>query len=163
MTEYGEFQATRRIKPPAAYVLKPDQRKIIELLLMHGITVEETKADETLEVEQYVVTKVDRSGRAFQGHQEVRLTVKEGSGREAFPSGSFVVSMRQPKAALVFYLLEPESDDGLVNWNFFDEAIQPAAVQSGAGAEASQSKTPVVYPVYRVGALPAVPRQMLRR
>jgi len=29
--------------------------------------------------------------------------------------------METPLANLIFYLLEPESDDGLVFWNFFDD------------------------------------------
>ncbi|HSE97109.1 MAG TPA: M14 family metallopeptidase, partial [Blastocatellia bacterium] len=55
MTEYGEFAATRRVRPPAAYVFRPDQRKIIDLLLNHGITVEALEKDETFDVEAYSV------------------------------------------------------------------------------------------------------------
>ena len=40
----------------------------------------------------------------------------------------------QPLARLAFYLLEPESDDGLVTWNIIEEGL--------AAGEA--------YPVYRV-------------
>ena len=32
--------------------------------------------------------------------------------------------MSQPLARLVFYLLEPESDDGVVNWNMVDEQLE---------------------------------------
>jgi len=31
--------------------------------------------------------------------------------------------MDQPLARLAFHLLEPTSDDGVVNWNFLDEWI----------------------------------------
>jgi hypothetical protein len=31
--------------------------------------------------------------------------------------------MNQPLARLAFYLLEPRSDDGLVNWNALDAAL----------------------------------------
>ena len=31
--------------------------------------------------------------------------------------------MNQPLARLAFYLLEPRSDDGLVDWNFLDAAL----------------------------------------
>lgn len=137
MTEIGEFQPTRRMAPPVAYLLKPDQRPVVDQLLRHGIVVEELKQEITLEVEQYGVTAVTQSTRAFQGHREAKLTVKASRESVTFPSGSFVVSMQQPKAALVFYLLEPESDDGLADWNFFDQAI--------GGQPASQR----MYPVYR--------------
>ena len=36
--------------------------------------------------------------------------------------------MTQPLARLAFYLLEPRSDDGLVDWNVLDEAIGDARV-----------------------------------
>jgi len=34
--------------------------------------------------------------------------------------------MNQPLARLAFYLLEPVSDDGLVNWNVLDEQLKDA-------------------------------------
>ncbi len=152
MTEYGEFQPARRIKPPAAYLLKPEQKDLIKLLQSHGIVVEATMKDEALEVEQYSIKKLDRAQRAFQGHRETRLTVSVSDAQEKFPAGSFVISMHQPKAALIFYLLEPESDDGLVNWNYLDQELDRAVKEGGSG----------VYPVYRLKSLPKLSRQIFK-
>lgn len=145
VTEYGEFQATRRIKPPAAYVLRPEHRKIAEILQTHGIVVEVSGGAASFDVERYQIREMTRSTRAFQGHRETRLKVERVEGREDFPPGSFIVSTRQPKAALAFYLLEPESDDGLANWNLFDEAAEKSHV----------------YPVYRAKREPALPRRIM--
>jgi hypothetical protein len=153
MTEYGEFQTSRRVKPAAEYILKPGQRRIVDLLLAHGIVVERTRNQEELEVERYSVTNVTRAARAFQGHRETRLSVTSTTRREVFPQGSFIVSARQAKAALVFYLLEAESDDGLVNWNYFDEELDQKRGES----------TPLVYPVYRLASPARVPREVVRR
>src|SRR5437899_507059 len=71
----------------------------------------------TFLVAQARIKEIQRSERAFQGHTETRLTVTRERGDIPLPAGSFVVPMRQPLAALAFYLLEPESDDGVVNWN----------------------------------------------
>jgi hypothetical protein len=49
-------------------------------------------------------------------------------------AGSWLVPVAQPMGVVAFYMLEPESDDGLVAWNFFDSEL-------AAGEE---------YPVYRV-------------
>jgi zinc carboxypeptidase len=149
MAEYGEFAATRRVKSPAAYVLKPDQQKAVAVLLAHGITVERFKLAQTLEVERYSVGEVSKSQRPFQGHREVRLKVVASEGKETFPEGSFVISTRQAKAALVFYLLEPESDDGLANWNFFDEEMDRAGEQK-------------VFPVYRLKQAPRAAREIVK-
>jgi len=153
MNEYGEFQPTRRIKPPAAYLLKPESANLIKVLQSHGIVVEVTSKEETFDVEKYTVTKVSHSARAFQGHKETKINVTTSEGQEKIQAGSFVVSMHQPKAALIFYLLEPESDDGLVNWNYLDKELDRAA------AEALQAN----YPVYRLKSAPHVPREILKR
>ena len=153
MAEYGEFEATRRVKPPAAYVLKPDQRKVVDLLLAHGVAVERTKKAESLDVEQFLVKSVTRSQRAFQGHKETKITGAYEPARAEFPEGSYIIPMNQPLAALIFYLLEPESDDGLVNWNVLDQELDRAEKEGGSGA----------YPVYRLKANPRVPRELLKK
>lgn len=153
MTEYGEFQPTRRIKPPGAYLLKAENADLIKLLQSHGIVVEVTTKDETFDVEKYAITKVSHAARAFQGHKETKIDVSASEGREKFPAGSFIVSMRQPKAALAFYLLEPQSDDGLVDWNYLDKELDRAA----AGT------SPADYPVYRLKSPPQAPREILRK
>lgn len=152
MTEYGEFQTTRKVKSPLGYILKPENRKLVDLLLSHGIVVESTKKETTISVEQSVIKEVIRAPRAFQGHRETKLAVTLKNAKETFPAGSFIVSTHQAKAALVFYLLDGESDDGLVNWNFLDEALD-AAMKSEAK----------VYPIYRLNALPKIARQVLRK
>ena len=59
--------------------------------------------------------------RPFQGHQELIL---EGNWQAArsftLPVGTLVVTARQPLGVLAAQLLEPTSDDGLSNWNFFE-------------------------------------------
>jgi hypothetical protein len=122
----------------------------VDTLLRHGIVVEELKRPITLEVEQYSVTGMTQSQRTFQGHRETRLNVTSSRAAFTFPPGSFVVPVRQAKAALVFYLLEPESDDGLANWNFFDEAL------------AGQPESQRFYPVYRATQPVNVPRATFR-
>ena len=42
-----------------------------------------------------------------------------------FPAGTPIISTAQPLGGLAAYLLEPESDDGLLVWNFFDRYIVP--------------------------------------
>jgi hypothetical protein len=50
-----------------------------------------------------------------------------------------VIRTSQPLAALVVYMLEPLSGEGLLYWNFFDRYLVP---QWGSGYYA--------YPVYRL-------------
>jgi hypothetical protein len=152
MTEYGEFQATRRVKPPAAYLLMPDQLDAVKLIRAHGIIVEVLRENATLNVERFIIKGVRRPERAFQGHKESRVTASTVSAKEEFAAGTYIVPMNQPKAALIFYLLEPESDDGLVNWNYFDRQIDEAAKEGGTNA----------LPILRLNTLRGLPRELLR-
>ena len=43
------------------------------------------------------------------------------------PAGTYIVRTNQPLGIVAVYLLEPQSDDGLVTWNFFDSELKPAA------------------------------------
>jgi hypothetical protein len=152
MREYGEFQTTRRVKAPAAYLLMPDQQDAVRLIRAHGIIVKVLRERATLDVERYIIREVKRPERAFQGHKESRVTASTIPAREEFAAGTYIVPMNQPKAALIFYLLEPESDDGLVNWNFFDGQIDEAAKAGGSRA----------FPVIRLNSLRGLLRKLLR-
>jgi len=125
MIDYGEFAADKTETIPAAYILTADQKAIVDKLRDHGIAVNTLQNDATLSVDAYVVDDVTHASRPFQKHNETTLKVRRESKQVTFPAGSYVVSMAQPLGRLIFYLLEPESDDGLVEWNYFDSSVSP--------------------------------------
>ena len=51
--------------------------------------------------------------------ETVFVVTRERTTIDAAP-GDFLVFMDQPLAHVAIYLLEPESDDGLVRWGWFD-------------------------------------------
>ena len=64
----------------------------------------------------------------FQGHREVKLAdVTRARRTLQAPAGSLRVSMGQRLARLIFHLLEPTSDDGVLTWNLLDEWLKEGA------------------------------------
>jgi hypothetical protein len=126
MDDYGMFAATKSVSAPRAYIFKPekDLQVVIEKLLQHGIAVEELTAPLTAEVEVFTVGSVTRAPRPFQNHREMKITGAYKKERLTFPAGTIIVRTAQPLGLLVCYLLEAESDDGLVDWNFFDAYLE---------------------------------------
>jgi hypothetical protein len=55
----------------------------------------------------------------------------ENAASETLPAGTFIIRAGQPYGLQAFYLLEPENDDGLLSWGFFE------------GLVGAQSKYPV--------------------
>jgi len=127
MLDYGQFAATRSVARPFAYLVRPDEdlRPIRDLLMRHGIVIEELTGPLRAEVEVFDVTEVRRSPRPSQGHREVRLSGQSRRETAEFPARTILVRSSQPLATLASYLLEPESDDGLVTWNVLDARLAP--------------------------------------
>ncbi len=125
MADYGTFDATEAEFVPANYFIPPGHEKAVGLLTAHGIFLEPLRRDLTAGVEEFQIDGNTQSPNAFQNHKERTLTGKWVSARRKLPQGTLVVPMNQPLARLAFYLLEPRSDDGLVDWNFLDDALGP--------------------------------------
>lgn len=141
MTDYGVFVPTERADVPFAYAIDAAATGPIATLRTHGIVVEKLTAEQTFDVEQFVINEAQHADEPFQEHHELTLTGKWKSREETFPAGTFVVRMNQPLARLAFYLLEPRSDDGLFNWNAFDELLEKVApvrkIEKAVGVEAT--------------------------
>ncbi len=126
MPDYGLFAATKSNDVPRAYLFKNEAglKTVIEKLLAHGIAIEELTEPLNTEVESFVIDAVNKAVRAFQGHAEVKLKGHAQNETITFPAGSILVRTTQPLASLIFYLLEAESDDGFVRWNFLDAYLE---------------------------------------
>jgi len=120
MTDYGVFEPTETAEVPAAYLIESDLNHIARNLMRHGIVVERLNQDTELPATEFVVREAQRADTPFQGHHELTLQGSWRTSNYPAPSGSYLVRLNQPLARLIFYLLEPRSDDGLVNWNYLD-------------------------------------------
>ena len=127
MPVYDRFTSTLDRTPPAAYVIAPRDSAVVNLLRLHGLRVDLSDSAWRARGEAYLIDSVIVASRPFQGHREVRLKGHWQRGMQALPPRSFIVSTAQPRGALAVYLLEPESDDGLATWNFFDSSIRKGA------------------------------------
>jgi hypothetical protein len=129
MPIYDRFEPVLSVQKPEAYVL-PNDTTITALLRLHGLTVKPFLPESwSGRASVFTVDSMVTSPRAFQGHHETRLTGAWGnstvsSAASADPRGYVIVSATGRFGPLAAYLLEPQSDDGLVDWNFFDAYIK---------------------------------------
>ena len=126
MTIIDRFEPTLTRPMASAYVLDATQTEAVRLLRLHGVVVQRLDAEWRTPVEVFVPDSVVAL-RAFEGHRPVRLEGRWRSDTRVLPAGSYLITTAQPLGVLVTYLLEPESDDGLVTWNVFDRVLAAGA------------------------------------
>jgi hypothetical protein len=140
MKDYGVFEATRTVTVPRGWLIpRPHVESAaftaaLDRLRWHGIQVQRVTEPTEITVQRFVIETFTRAPKPFQNHYEARLTGKHESAKLSADQGSLFIPASQPLARLAFYLLEPESDDGLVTWNLIETGLSPGAT----------------YPIYRV-------------
>ncbi len=144
VTYYGEFKDTVQSTLPRGYIIPAAQSAIADQLIKQGARVTKLEKDEKLGGEIFTVEKYDRSTRKFEGHNMASAEGKFEAATRIAKKGDYMVDLAQPLANLIFYMLEPQSDDGLLTWNFFDSYFD----QNGV------STKPVEFPIFKYFSLP---------
>jgi dipeptidyl aminopeptidase/acylaminoacyl peptidase len=116
----GDFSPTVTVSAPFCYLLPPELSLQAARLQMHGIQLETMTAAKALDVTIYTPRLIRRANFPFQGHNMVTVEANKRTEKVNIPAGTIVVRTGQPLARLITYMLEPESNDGLVTWNFLD-------------------------------------------
>lgn len=115
---FGTFSPTRTIAAPNAYIIPASQRDVLRLLDAHGVEWEPVAAPSLRgrTLRQFLISEVRRSERPFQGVNEVQVEGTYGPVADLPDETWLRVPVQQPLGRLVVSLLEPEGDDGVVNW-----------------------------------------------
>ena len=134
-----DYYPVKSVRLPYAYILSTKDPSVVELLKMHGIKIEMLAGEVRLNVERFNVGNIKSASRANQGHHINAVSGLYVNDTIVFPAGTLVIRTAQPLANVAAYLLEPQTDDGMAAWNFFDRCLIP---QWGRGYNP--------YPVYRL-------------
>src|SRR5262249_49218991 len=124
-THHARFLPTVSVPRPYAYLVTA--RHVAANLRQHGIAVEELGVPLVLDVESYVVLASEKTHspdiRTGWERFETVLSVRKERRHVHFAADTLVVRTGQRVGNLIVYLLEPESDDGLARWEFFDRDV----------------------------------------
>lgn len=141
VTQMNHFEPRILSNVPLGYYFPAEFKDVAAKLREHGITVSVVQKRERINAEVFNIAKYNRAQRPSYGdHRTVTVDGSFSVKNVNIAAGSFFVDMRQPLAWLIFYMLEPQSDDGLLYWNYFDEYL------IAKGAETK----PVDFPVYKL-------------
>ena len=138
---FNHFEPTSEATVPFGYVFPGELKDVASKLEQHGIVVKTLEHKERIAGDEFTISKYSREQKkSFGNHNVVSVQGEFKPVKRTVEAGSFYVDMRQPLAWLIFYMLEPQSDDGLLLWNYFDNYLLGKGVDKG----------PVAYPVVKL-------------
>jgi hypothetical protein len=122
MPVMASFTPTLTTTLPYAYAFDASTAKaLLPILRTHGVRVERLTAPARVTAQTFTVDSIAPHGRAETPRDLKTIT---GTWQDAksvrLPAGSYVVRAGQPYGLLALYLLEPQSEDGLAEWSFYD-------------------------------------------
>lgn len=124
VTYHARFEATQESTLPNGYIIPAAFSKLAANLIQHGVKVDTLTKSQSFKGEIFQIEKFEKAKQAFQGHAMAQADGEFVVATRKFKKGDFFINTAQPLANLIFYLLEPQSDDGLLTWNFLDEYIE---------------------------------------
>jgi hypothetical protein len=136
---YSKFEPRVSSTLPRGYFIPKSMNQIADHLKAQGVKVVELKKSKRAVGEVFIVNTLKNSKRKFEGHNMATVEGEFVSKTRTFRKGDYWIDMAQPLSNLIFYMLEPQSDDGLVTWNFFDNYFEENEV----------SKKTVEYPIFK--------------
>lgn len=119
----ANFKIKNSVTLPKGYLFSANLKEVAQKLLQHGIIVEQLSETTRLTVQAFQIEEIKSDDQIFQGHKFSNIKGSYKTVDTEFPASTYFVGMNQPLADLAAYLLEPESDGGLVRWNFFDRYL----------------------------------------
>jgi hypothetical protein len=121
---YNYFAVKNSVTKPKAYIIPQGWWKVIELLRLNKVQMNQLKKDTTIEVEVYKIEDYKTLSRQYEMHHlntDVRTSTSVQSLR--FSKGDWYIPMNQEANRFLMETLEPSAEDSYFAWNYFDAIL----------------------------------------
>lgn len=122
--EWNNFDPSLSVQKPVAYVIPKAWDKVIALLKLNNVKVNQLKAEVKLKVESYYIQDFKTVSKPYEGHY-LHSAVKFNTVEQMiqYYEGDYVVYVNQTANRYIVETLEPQATDSYFNWNFFDSIL----------------------------------------
>ncbi|RYD81079.1 MAG: hypothetical protein EOP55_00330 [Sphingobacteriales bacterium] len=121
---WNKFEPSVSIQKPVAYIIPKAWDKVITLLKLNNVKVEQLKRDVKLSVQSYYISDFKTGTRPYEGHYLHTATkVSPIEQTLQYYTGDYVVYVNQATNRYIVETLEPQATDSFFNWNFFDSIL----------------------------------------
>jgi hypothetical protein len=122
--QWNNFEPAITIEKPIAYIIPKAWSRVVELLKLNNVKVQQLKSDTKLSLEMYYISDMKTTQKPFEGHY-LHSAVKVVPKVQQINcyAGDFVVFTNQTTNRYLIETLEPQAPDSFFNWNFFDSIL----------------------------------------
>ena len=122
---YKYYNPKDSIAIPSYYLVRGQERKIIEQLVANGIAIETLKEEKKLRVKAQVVRSFDAISKPYEGHyMHPSKEIERVEQWITFRPGDVLISTKQIGGQFLHSVLQPEAEDSYFTWNYFDSYLQ---------------------------------------
>jgi hypothetical protein len=122
--QYG-VQSTITLQRPRAYWVPATKPDVIDVLRQQGVQFETIAAPRTIALDMLRLPDAHADAAPTEARTRATAGVPMRIQRQEWmPAGSIRVPTDQPLGDLAIIMLEPQSEDGLFAWGFFNEILQ---------------------------------------
>ena len=121
---WNKFEPQVTIDKPLAYVIPQAWDRVIALLKLNGVKVQQLTADADIKVDSYYISDYKTATRPFEGHYlHNNVLLRTEQQQRKFYTGDYIVYTDQPQNRYIIETLEPQATDSFFTWNFFDSIL----------------------------------------
>lgn len=122
---YKYYNPKDSIAIPSYYLVRGQERKIIEQLVANGNAIETLKEEKKLRVKAQVVRSFDAISKPYEGHyMHPSKEIERVEQWITFRPGDVMISTKQIGGQFLHSVLQPEAEDSYFTWNYFDSYLQ---------------------------------------
>ena len=125
VTYYNNFNSTKEITIPKAYILQQGWHKVVKRLQQNKIAFTRFKKDTIIFVETQHIKDFETRNTAYEGHYlHYNTSVNKETKSILLKKGDLYIPTQQQGIRYIIETLEAEATDSFFNWNFFDSVLQ---------------------------------------
>lgn len=125
VTYYNYVKPKKTITPPVAYIIPQQWQRVIDLLKLNQVSLQQIKNDTIIEVNRYKINTYKTKKAPYEGHyQHYNTQINNSIKNIGFRKGDLIAKLTSINMRYLIETLEPEAPDSFFNWNFFDTILQ---------------------------------------
>ena len=121
---YNTYKPSISVEAPAAYIIPQGWWRVIDLLQLNGVTMEQFDKNQSLEVDAYKIISYKSGDTPYeQHHPNGKIDLETQHIKIDIRKGDYYIPLEQSAKRFIIEVLEPQASDSYFYWNFFDAIL----------------------------------------